>query len=103
MATLFEQTKTALRLKTDDEGVAEELLSLIISAIADLAATAGVDVGDLNPYSEGITASEKDALLMMAVKTYVRMHFGQPDDYDRLVKSYDDQKAMLRTAFQKEV
>lgn len=32
-----------------------------------------------------------------AAITYVAMNFGDPDDYDRLKKSYDEQKAQLAT------
>lgn len=39
-----------------------------------------------------------DALVLRAVTTYCRMHFGEPDQYDRLKKSYDEQKAQLCTA-----
>ena len=31
-------------------------------------------------------------------KTYVRMSFGSPSDYDRLKRSYDEQKAQMQTA-----
>ena len=37
-------------------------------------------------------------MLIRAVITYVKAHFGEPDDYDRLKKSYDEQKAQLITA-----
>ena len=37
------------------------------------------------------------ALVSQAVITYCRLNFGQPDDYDRLKRSYDEQKAQLRT------
>lgn len=39
-----------------------------------------------------------DAITAQAVKTYVRLHFGQPADYDRLARSYDTQKAQLMSA-----
>ena len=39
-----------------------------------------------------------DPLAIRAIITYVRLHFGRPDDYDRLSKSYDLQKAQLQTA-----
>ena len=38
-----------------------------------------------------------DALVETAAITYVLLHFGQPDDYDRLKASYDEQKAQLVT------
>lgn len=39
-----------------------------------------------------------DEVCQQAIITYVRMHFGQPDDYDRLKASYDEQKAQLSMA-----
>ena len=33
-----------------------------------------------------------------AIFTYVRMHFGSPDDYDRVKESYDTQKVTLMHA-----
>lgn len=36
-----------------------------------------------------------DALVETAAFTYVKCHFGDPDDYDRLKKAYDEQKAQL--------
>ena len=41
---------------------------------------------------------ENDPLVVQAVKTYVRMSFGSPSDYDRLKRSYDEQKAQMQTA-----
>ena len=39
-----------------------------------------------------------DALVLRAVVTYCRLNFGQPDDYDRLKASYDEQKAQMGMA-----
>ena len=39
-----------------------------------------------------------DALVMRAIFTYVRAHFGSPPDYDRLVEAYDTQKVQLMHA-----
>ena len=47
----------------------------------------------------GVVIPEKDeAIVNTAIITYVKMHFGQPDEYERLKKSYDEQKAQLSTA-----
>ena len=40
----------------------------------------------------------KDPLVMRAVLTYARMHFGSPADYDRLEQSYSTQKVQLMHA-----
>lgn len=39
-----------------------------------------------------------DELVAQAVTTYCLMNFGLVDEYDRLKKSYDEQKAQLITA-----
>ena len=39
-----------------------------------------------------------DALCMRAIFTYVRAHFGSPEDYDRLVEAYNTQKVQLMHA-----
>ena len=76
--------KRALRLTTD--AYDDELSELIQAALADLQVTAGVITPD------------QDSLVLMAVKTYCRAHFGSPDDYDQLVASYEAQKGALRIA-----
>lgn len=80
---MLESVKLALRIKTD--AFDDELNELIQAAYIDLG-IAGVST---------TTAAEKDPILSLAVKTFCRMHFGQPDDYDRLKRSYDEQKAQL--------
>ena len=45
----------------------------------------------------GVLTDSFDPLVKQAAITYVRLNFGQPDDYDRLKKSYDEQKAQLAT------
>ncbi len=45
------------------------------------------------------TYSEFDPCVEQAVITYVRLNFGSPDDYDRLKRSYDEQKAQLQIHF----
>lgn len=80
---MLEAVKLALRIST--AAFDEEFNNLISSARLDLG-VAGV-----------IVPNELDALVKTAIITYCRMHFGQPDDYDRLKRSYDEQKAQLAT------
>lgn len=62
--------------------------------LSDLMSAAEMDLG-----IAGVTnTSTDDPLVRRAVITYVKLHFGQPDDYDRLKRSYDEQKAQLATA-----
>lgn len=75
--------KLALRISTDAYDT--ELNMLIQAAFLDLTA-AGVDL---------FTAATSDDLVKMAVCTYCKMNFGNPEDADRLKRSYDEQKAQL--------
>lgn len=81
---MLDKVKTALRIMT--EAFDEELTDLIEAAQLDLG-IAGV-----------VVPEPIDALVTMAVITYCKMTFGLPEDYDRLKKSYDEQKAQLVTA-----
>lgn len=82
MATI-DKVKTALRIVTT--AYDEELTDLINSAQLDLGVA-------------GVEYDEMDELVLKAVITYCKMSFGIPDDYDRLKKSYDEQKAQMVTA-----
>lgn len=81
---MLNAVKLSLRIITD--AFDSELTDLIAAALADLG-VAGIDNLDAT-----------DALIRRAVITYCRLNFGQPDDYDRLKKSYDEQKAQLSMA-----
>lgn len=81
---MLEKVKLALRIKTD--AYDDELTDLIDAAKLDLG-VAGV-----------VLPEEIDALVGKAVITYCKMSFGLPEDYDRLKRSYDEQKAQLSTA-----
>ena len=81
--TMLDAAKLALRITTT--AFDTEILSLLAAALLDLG-VAGV-----------IVPAEQSALVQLACITYVKMHFGQPDDYDRLKTSYDEQKAQLAT------
>ena len=83
MATL-DKVKMGLRIKTT--AYDEELSDLITAAKLDLG-IAGVEV-----------PSTLDEIVTRAIITYCKMSFGLPEDYDRLKKSYDEQKAQLVTA-----
>ena len=102
MSTLLEQTKVTLDLKTEDQGYEEEILGLIAAAIADLKETAGIDTGEICPTAEVDMCDYREALLAIAIKTYVRMNFKDPEDYERLKESYYNQKAQLKTRYSEE-
>ncbi|MBQ2436722.1 MAG: DNA-packaging protein [Clostridia bacterium] len=83
---MLDKVKLALRLTTD--AFDAELTDLINAAALDLGLV-GIALPEL---------LANDALIVTAIVTYVRCHFGSPSDYDRLKASYDEQKAQLQTA-----
>lgn len=80
-----------------------ELCSLMEAAAGDLEA-AGVELPGTVSFSTGSggvitdTSTLTDALTVRAILTYVRCHFGSPDDFDRLKAAYDEQKVQLMHA-----
>lgn len=82
-ATLIAAAKMAKRMTTNAYDT--QVNSLLDAAMLDLG-VAGVEV-----------PTEIDALVENAAITYFLMHFGDPDNYDRLKASYDEQKAQLVT------
>lgn len=82
---MLNAVKLALRITTNAYDA--EIQSLIESAYADLGIV-GLDA----------TLLMGNPLYVQAVKTYVRMNFGSPSDYERLKSSYDEQKAQMQTA-----
>jgi hypothetical protein len=82
-AELMKASKRARRIKTDVyDSQIEDLLN---AALLDLG-VAGVVLPD-----------QMDSLIKQAAITYVLLHFGEPDNYDRYKASYDEQKAQLAT------
>lgn len=83
---MLEAVKTALRIKTDAYN--DQLNTLISAAQTDLK-IAGVKL-----------PSELDEICKTAIITYCKIHFPleQGSDFDRLKRSYDEQKAQLSMA-----
>lgn len=81
---MLEKVKLALRISTN--AYDSELNDLIEAAKLDLG-VAGV-----------VVPQTVDALVTKAIITYCKMSFGLPEDYDRLKRSYDEQKAQLSNA-----
>lgn len=86
MSEPLNKIKLSMRITTD--AFDDEINDLMNAALADLG-IAGAD-------GEGVNIT--DPLVLRAVTTYCQMHFGLPDDYDRLKASYDEQKAQLSMA-----
>ena len=80
---MLSEIKTALRLTTNAYDA--EIRGLQEAALLDLKLA-------------GVITESMDALIRRAVITYCRMNFGSPEDYDRLKRSYDEQKAQLMMA-----
>lgn len=80
------KAKTALRLTVDDYDA--EILDLVQAAQEDLG-IAGV-----------VIPEQYTAIVTRAIVTYCRLHFPTLSDgeFDRMKKSYDEQKAQLATA-----
>ena len=83
MALTLGKVKMALRISTT--AYDDELTDLMAAARQDLG-MAGV-----------VLPEELDEICSRAVITYCKVHFGLPDDADRLKRSYDEQKAQLVT------
>lgn len=64
-----------------------EIQRLILAGFRDL------QFADVNADADTV-----DPAIKQAVITYCRLNFDSPDDYDRLAKSYEMQKAQLQTA-----
>ena len=85
-STILDKVKVSLRISTD--AFDDELEDLITAGLDDMG-IAGVD---------GTNAELTNSLVLRAVTTYCKMNFGEPDEYERLKRSYDEQKAQLATA-----
>lgn len=83
--TITQKVKTALRIKSNDFN--DEINDIISAALFDLS---------LSGISKDMLLTPMDyPLILRAVITYCRYHFGEPSDAERLKQSYDEQKAQL--------
>lgn len=77
---------------------AAKLAARITTSAFDAQINMLLDAALLDLGVAGVTVPETlDALVQQAAITYFLLYFGQPDDYDRLKRSYDEQKAQLST------
>lgn len=92
---MLEKVKLAKRIST--AVFDSELLDLIAAAIADIR-HAGVEFETEAVETDGVVTDYTitDPLISRAVVTYCVMNFGDPENYDRLKASYDEQKGQLR-------
>jgi len=82
--------KTALRIS--GSAFDTEITMLINAACLDLG-IAGVTDGE-SPVASTTTSD----ILKIAIITYVKAHFGNPENPELLMKSYNEQKAQLQVA-----
>ena len=82
---MLQAVKLAMRPAIKTNAYDSEILDLIAAAKADLKLV-------------GIQGEESDPLIRQAIKTYCRLHFGNPEDPERLKSAYDEQKAQLMGA-----
>lgn len=80
---MLELVKLSLRITTTTFD--DELNNLIEAALLDLGIAGITDIDDTDP------------LIILAVTKYCQMHFGSPDNYDRLAASYFSLKSTLGT------
>ena len=88
MQKALEKVRVAMRRAGVSVGLDEEIKDLIETCMADLG-IAGVN---------GTKAIITDPLIRLAYITFCKLHDGEPDEYERLKRSYDEQKAQLITA-----
>lgn len=86
ISDILPRVRLALRITTT--AFDAELTDLIEAGLLDLG-VAGIT---------GENATSVDKLTLRAVITYCKMHFGAPEEFDRLSKSYDAQKGQLWSA-----
>ena len=102
---MLKECRQALRITTD--AYDGELCSLMQAAVRDLeiagvvipgilSFTPTVNTGGQDVYED--KSDMEDPLIMRAIFTYVRVHFGTPPDYERLKESYNVQKVQLMHA-----
>lgn len=84
MPNILSAVKSAMRIKSDNADLEADLNSLISAARLDLNIAGVID--------------SNDDLVKRAIITYVKLHTGNPPNYDQLKQSYDEQKAQLQTA-----
>ena len=85
---MLEKVKLALRITT----------TAYDSELTDLIEAAKVDMGIAGVVVPFTIDTPTDVIIQKAIITYCKLNFGEPDQYDRLKRSYDEQKAQLSMA-----
>ncbi len=85
---MLEKVKLALRITTN----------AFDTELTDLIEAAKIDLGIAGVIVPITTEVALDLIIQRAIITYCKLNFGEPDEYDRLKASYDEQKAQLSMA-----
>lgn len=85
MQTALGKVKVAMRRAGVNEPLDNEIVDLINTCMVDLN-IAGVD---------GVNAIITDPMVRLAFITFCKMHDGEPDEFDRLKRTYDEIKAQM--------
>ncbi len=85
MQTALEKVKVAMRRTGVNVPLDNEIVDLINTCMVDLS-IAGVD---------GVNAIITDPMVRLAFITFCKMHDGEPDEFDRLKRTYDEIKAQM--------
>lgn len=86
LAMLLAKAKLTLRITTD--AFDTEISDIIEAGYLDLT-TRGVII------AEDVNTGTISPLVIRALMTYVRYHFGEPENPEKLKESYDEQKGQL--------
>ena len=84
--TILEHVKMSLRVTTD--AFDAQIQSLIDAAVIDLNIV-GIT---------GANAVTTNAFYLLAITTFVQLHFGAPEEFDKLSQAYDAMKGQLWSA-----
>lgn len=98
---LFAEVKGSLPVNGNDyDG---EIITKIKAAVLDLTKTTEIRIEGVVNISIDDTTHEvtdnstiEDELVIVAISTYCNMHIGNPPNYDKLQKAYDDLKGSLK-------
>ena len=82
---MLDAVKLAMRPAIKTNAYDDDIRELIEAAKADLEVV-------------GIIVDESKPLVRQAIKTYCRLHFGNPENPERLQASYDAQKGQMMSA-----
>lgn len=91
---LFDEVKAALRVSTEDAGIAGEIRDLIGGAKRELRRL-GVQSKEISADSEVL----QDEILKRAVILYAKAHFGFSEDQEKYLEIYEKLKGYIAISY----